>query len=401
MPPPALRSERERKILLLCPNREVAAQLLPLVSAHAPETAIIPQYSYPPAGTLARLLATPGLQLCFLEVESERETALHLTADIAARQPGLPIVVLLSGNDPDLILRCLRQGASEFLIQPFTADQLTAALEKLHRFQPSGSQVPEKLARLYCVMPGKGACGATSIACNLAYRLKAPGNSKVLLADLDPLTGTVAFLLKLKSSYSVVDALAHVDRLDADLWKVLVNPVSGIDILLSPEDPPNGSSEDWDAAGLLRYCRRLYDVVVVDSGCAYGDWNLALARLADELLLVTTNELPALHATQRTLAFLGGNGLDRSQIRLVVNRYSADRGLATPAIEEALQGRIFHTLPSDYEAIQKAMMDGKPVPIASRFGKSVAALADRLTGRQRPAKSASLLSGLASWFGRR
>ncbi len=401
MPPPELSSERERKILLLCPDREAAAQLLPLVGAQAPEAVVTTHYSYPPASALFKLLATPAFHLCFLEVESDREAALRLTTDIAARQPGLPIVVLLADNDSDLILRCLRQGASEFLIQPFTADQLTAALEKLRRFRPPGSQAPENLARLYCVMPGKGACGATSIACNLAYRLKVQGNSKVLLADLDPLTGTVAFLLKLKSNYSFVDALAHVDRLDADLWKVLVNPTAGIDILLSPEDPPNGASEDWDAAGLLRYCRRLYDVVVVDSGGAYGDWNIALARLADELLLVTTNELPALHATQRTLAFLGGHGLDPSQIRLVVNRYSADRGLATPAIEEALQGRLFHTLPSDYDAIQKALMDGKPVPIASRFGKSIAALADRLTGRQRPPKSASLLSGLASLFKRR
>ena len=50
-------------------------------------------------------------------------------------------------------------------------------------------------------MPAKGAAGATTIACNLAYQCKRLGASKILLADLDPLTGTVSFVLKLKSTY--------------------------------------------------------------------------------------------------------------------------------------------------------------------------------------------------------
>ena len=51
-------------------------------------------------------------------------------------------------------------------------------------------------------MPAKGACGATTIACNLAFQWKRLGAKKILLADLDPLTGTLSFLLKIKSIYS-------------------------------------------------------------------------------------------------------------------------------------------------------------------------------------------------------
>ena len=39
-------------------------------------------------------------------------------------------------------------------------------------------------------MPAKGACGATTIAWNLAARWKKASNQRILLADLDALTGT-------------------------------------------------------------------------------------------------------------------------------------------------------------------------------------------------------------------
>ena len=136
---------------------------------------------------------------------------------------------------PDLILRCLRAGALDFLIQPFTADQLDAALAKVARMQPSGEGAGKEPAKIFAVMPAKGACGATTIACNLAFQWKRLGAKKILLADLDPLTGTLSFLLKIKSIYSFLDALQRSHELDVDLWNAMVTPVNGVDVLLAPE----------------------------------------------------------------------------------------------------------------------------------------------------------------------
>lgn len=391
MPLAAHAADREIKSLLICPDRSQAAELIRLVSERAP--AVIAHYGYPSGADLIGLLTRPRPGLCFLDAESDRETALRLIAEISARAPGLPVVALLAGNNPDLILRCLRQGASEFLIRPFSREQLEAVWERVARPRLAVEPAGEKLGRLLCVAPGKGACGATSTASTLAFQLKRSGKSKVLLADLDPLTGTIAFTLKLKSSYSFLDALTHAERLDADLWKVLVNPCHGVDVLLSPEEPM-GSGEDWDPTGLLNFCRRTYDVTVVDAGGVFGEWNLSLARLADELLLVTTNELPALHATQRAISHLEESGLNRERLRVVVNRYSPERGLTPESIETALECPVFHTLLSDQESLQKALMDGKPVAPGSRFGKSVSALAARLSGEAAQSRDGSLLASL-------
>jgi len=60
---------------------------------------------------------------------------------------------------------------------------------------------------IVAVIPAKGACGASTIAANLAFQWKRSSGQRILLVDLDPLTGTISFMLKIKSIYSFLDAL--------------------------------------------------------------------------------------------------------------------------------------------------------------------------------------------------
>ena len=260
----------------------------------------------------------------------------RLIPDLLRLDPKLPIVVVLNSNDPELVLRCLRHGASDFLIQPFTSDQVEAALQKVARLQPANAGKPGKV---YCFMPAKGGCGASTIASNFAYQLKRTGDKRILLADLDPLAGTLSFLLKIKSNYSFMDALARSAEIDADLWKAVINSRQGVDVLLSPEAMTEGMSDLTNASSIVEYARGTYDLVVLDAGGVYGDWNLSQAQRADEILLVTTNELTALQAVQRALGYLEANGVQRYKIKLIVNRYDRHAGLSKDVIGTALTHR--------------------------------------------------------------
>jgi pilus assembly protein CpaE len=384
------------QILLICPNSRMSAELAGALASELPAARLVIVDNYPNRAEATRLAGK--VEFCLLDVDSEVTAAAALLAWLGAVAPGVPVISLLRSNDPDLILRCLRGGADDFLIQPFTADQLRAVLKKLARVRTGLSAPQEDGGRVICIMPGKGACGATTIACNLAFALRRLSGGRVLLADLDGLTGTVAFVLKLKSSYSFVDAVTHSGVLDPDVWRVLVTPSRGIDVLLSPESPVDCYSEPLDPAALVGSSRQGYDFVVLDSGGSYGDWNLALARLADDLLLVTTNELPALHATQRTLAHLERSGLSRSKPRMVLNRYHARIGLPGDAIGQALGAKVSATLPSDYEGLQKALMEGQPAAPTTVFGQAVASLARTLTGVATDARKASPFSRLRGLF---
>jgi len=377
----------------------MADELVPLLETQLAGVPATHLRNYPSPRDLAGAVGGGAPHLVFLDAVSDPEQAMQLLAEMVRLGPSVQVIALLTGNDPDLVLRCLRTGAIDFLIQPFTGDQLEGAQAKLARLQPAAGDAPGKeRSKIFAVMPAKGACGATTIACNLAFQFKRLGAKKILLADLDPLTGTLSFLLKIKSTYSFLDTLQCAHDLDADLWGAMVTNVNGVDVLLAPELMVEGTQDLRDPAPILEYARHAYDVIVVDTGGVYGDWNLNQARLASELLLVTTNELPALQATQRALSYLDTNRIGRWKVRLIVNRYHRDVGLSREVIGTALHTEVFEILPSDYEAVQKSLLEGKPIPSNTAFGKGIVQLADRLSGRSDPVKKTSALGGLLGLF---
>jgi len=386
-----------RRVVVISPNAHMVAELEPILHAHLADALTSTFKGYPSPRDLAGALTTTAAHLVFLDAVSDREPALSLLAELARVGSHVQIVALMSGNEPDLILRCLRAGAMDFLVQPFTSDQLEGALAKLARIQPT-LDPGRQPAKIIAVMPAKGACGATTIACNLAYHWKRLGAKKILLADLDPLAGTLSFLLKIKSTYSFLDALSHAHELDKDLWHAMVTDKHGVDVLLAPEMMPENPQDARDPSPILDFARHIYDVIVLDAGSVYGEWNLTQARQANEILLVTTNELPALQAAQRALSYLDANRIGRWKVRLVVNRYHRDVGLNREVISTALHTEVFGSVPSDYDGVQKSLMEGKPVPFATPFGKSLAQLTERLSGTAETTKKTSGLSGLLGLF---
>lgn len=383
------------KVLLICPNPSLVGELTPLLAEYLPFSPALELNEYPTRAVLSEALQNQGANICFVDVSANPDWAVALLSDLSILDPKLPIVAIHDGNDPDYILRTLRQGATEFLFRPLTSEHFAPVMERIASGHlGNGSHN----CKMYCVMPAKGACGASTLACNLAHYCKKVGAKRVLLADLDPLTGTISFQLKLKQSYSFMEALTRGQQMDADIWKGLVINSGGIDVLLAPDQPVHGIDENYSAAAIMEFTRSLYDVVVADCSGAYGQWSLTLARTCDELLLVTTNELPALQSTQRALAYLERSRIDRSKIRILVNRYHKDIGLSRDVIEAALHTDVYHLIPSDYESLQRALVEGKPIPVGTDVGKAIMGLAEKLSGKTR-ATPPPKTSSLANLFG--
>lgn len=385
------------RALLLGLDPLTKRDLLPFFRVHFPRFATSELPPSPSRQELSTALKDRLPTFCLLEVGKNPDHKLTVIADLLALEPKLWIVVILQNNDANFILRSLRSGAGDFLLPPFTPDQFEAAAQKIvKQFPPTGSSDP---GRVYCVIPAKGGCGATTLACNLTYQWKRFGSKRILLADLDPLTGVVSFLLKLKSSYSFLDVMQRSADIDSDMWKVMVTNRLGVDVLLAPEKMVEAAATLTDAGDLIDYARFHYETTIIDAGSAYGEWNLSLAQASDELLLVVTNELASLHGAQRSMAYFDQNGIDRSKTHLIVDRYDPNTGLSRDVIEQALRMDIYLIIPSDKDAVQKALMQGKPVPDTTAFGKSVVRLAERLSGHdEAPSKAKS--SALAALFQR-
>ena len=375
-----------------------------LLRATLPTSPVQELGNYPDSKGLQQMLGTHHPNVCFVDFAGDIDTALNLVNLINQTDPGIGVVALMPTNNPELILRSMRHGATEFMMSPLNQDQLQGALNKLYRTLPKEKTEPRSLAKTISVIPAKGACGATTIAACLAFQVRRLGHKRVLLADLDPLAGTISFLLKVKCAYSFMDVLHRDGELDKDLWKAMVTNRENIDVLLSPENISDAAMDLQDASPILDYARTAYDVIVMDAGSAYGAWNISQAALADEVLLITTNELPALQAAQRAMGYFDSNGIPRQKVKLVVNRFSKDVGLSREVVATALGVEIFEIIPSDYDTIQKGLLEGKPIASSTGVGKAIAQAAEKLVGRNETAKekksSSSPLSSLLSLFGR-
>ena len=332
---------------------------------------------YPRRGAVVSIVEQHRSNVLFLDVASNHDHAMTVLAEAA---PVLPVIALNPANDADLILRCLRREASEFLFGAVTPGQVQTVLDRVARMRsPAG---PKKAGSVCCVIPGKVGCGSSTIAAHLALALHARCGSSVLLADADILSGSISFLLKLKSDFTLENAIRDWGRMDLDLWSRMVARQCGIDVLPAPESASRLEIDKVLARELAAFCREHYDVAVFDTGGAGSASTHWLAQAADQVLLVATNELAALHSTRRAIERFEANGLARALLRVVVNRYTPSTGFKLSEVSTALRLPVYADLANDYEGVQSALLEGRPVAPESCLGVGVAALADRIAGRQ-------------------
>jgi len=177
-------------------------------------------------------------------------------------------------------------------------------------------------ARVLAVVSGKGGVGKTSLAVNLAIGLAAAGR-RVLLLDADIGLANVDLLLGQRPR----GHLGHVLAGRMTLADVVQEGPAGIAWIPGASQMPalaRISQKRRDAVlGGLSDLETQHDLVVLDAPAGIGPGVLALARQADELVLVTTPEPTSIvdaYALLKAAAASGAPGAPGlGQIRLVVN----------------------------------------------------------------------------------
>jgi two-component system, chemotaxis family, chemotaxis protein CheY len=82
---------------------------------------------------IAKLGATPGIGLVITDVNMPRMNGLEMLEKVKAggKNASLPIIVLTTEGKAELVDRAKKAGATAWVIKPFKADLLIAAIKKL------------------------------------------------------------------------------------------------------------------------------------------------------------------------------------------------------------------------------------------------------------------------------
>jgi pilus assembly protein CpaE len=295
------------------------------------------------------------------------------------------VIVLHPNQDAQAILTALRAGATEFLFPPF-ADQLKAALERIAAERHRDIEATKSGGRAIGFVSAKGGCGATTIAAYTATRLAVRWGQKSLIADLDSEAGMIGFLFKSASPYSSFDALRNVQRLDTNYWSALVsNGIPNLEVLAGPPPPaPSHSFTSEQIRYVLHFGRKQYGWVVADLGRGITEFSMRVFEELDDLFLVTTMEIPALHRSKQMAQRLLQGGLAESRLKLLLNRAPKRSDLTLDEIRSAIGIPVFATVPNDYGVIQDAYAERTMAPATTALGRGIDELVNKIGGFSKP-----------------
>jgi len=324
--------------------------------------------TYPPSlDDLPRLLQLEH-DIILIECDSNPEYALDLVEGICAS--GKATVMVYSRetdpelSDPDLLMRCMRAGAREFLSKPFGSSIVAEALVRAAARRPPARVAKKSSGRLLVFCGAKGGAGVTAIACNFAVALARESAQSTLLIDLDLPLGGVALSLGVTTEYSTTDALESFNRLDASLLsKLLSKHSSGVSVLAAPGRFTEYRTSPEAIERLLTVARQGFENVVVDMGSKLDSSNGADPfKDATTVYLVTQTGIPELRNANRLISqYFSG---DTSNLEIVLNRHES-RGMrvSDEDINKALTQPAKWKIPNDYAAMRRMQDSTTPTTL--------------------------------------
>jgi pilus assembly protein CpaE len=316
-----------------------------------------------------------------VDISSWKEPLESLVTSIRSAIGDPMIIALNTSAEASVILSSLRAGVNEYLFPPIQ-EPLKKSLEK-RSAERSRRRDGAKGGggKSFAFLSAKGGCGATTIACHAAQELGRQ-NQKVLLTDLDLDAGMVGFITKTKAVYSILDAVNNLHRLDISYWKALVsNGIPGVEIIAAPLALASKQQpKDDQVRHVLAFARPHYDWTLVDLGRGLSRMAMAALEEIDEVCLVTTLEVPALHQSKQIVQTLLDSGYGKARIRLVLNRAPKRLDITPGELEKMLGIPIFSMIPNDYPELYETYAEGRMLNPGSDLGKQIARMATKLAG---------------------
>ena len=327
------------------------------------------------------------------------------TEIISNTVPESPIIMMSVQGEQDYLRRSMLAGAREFLVKPFSADELVNAIRHVHEIEkvkraryaqtapaasahapsPTSASAAHR-GKIITFFSPKGGVGRTTIATNLAVALHQSTGQPVALVDGSLPFGDIAVILNMSpKAKTIADLVGSFDQVDAEvLESVLVPHSTGIKVLLAPPTPEAAELITGpNIKKILETLRGSYAYVVVDTWPSFQEQVLTMLDVADVILTLMTLEITSLKNVRVFMEIAEKLGYDEHKVQLVANRNDSSGGIKASDVESSLARKIPHTIVSDGRALVLAVNRGVPFVIShrdSQVAKDIFTLADKLSG---------------------
>ena len=330
-----------------------------------------------------------------------------ITATDAIRKvlPFVQIVILSVQSDSNYMRRAMMAGATDFLTKPPTIDELNSAIrragvkahaERAKLGQTAGMQVSMPgspmvatpmghMGHIITVYSPKGGSGCTMLATNLAVCLNNEDTS-VVLVDGNLQFGDVAVFLNEQGKFSVADLAPRVDELDAEVVESVTvkHAQSGVRVLIAPTRPEyadNITGEQFNK--ILNFLRQMYAYVIVDTASALNDITLNAIDVSDLVILLATQDIPAIKNARLFLDVADAAGMDRRRFLFVMNRFDKRIGITPEKVGENLKQEVAAVIPLE-ERVIVSVNRGIPIILVDKsrpISRSILSLTELIRQR--------------------
>jgi pilus assembly protein CpaE len=369
----------ELAALLIAQDRDLAQQFHLSIS-HTHAFQILEDLKrYPSEQMLETRLRQFRPAVVLVDLAADSETACSLIRFLASRTPPVAVIGLDHTSRPEIVMRALSLGASEFFTAPFEARaQQDAVASILRQKRPEPAETaPGRVVAFSSAKPGSG---ASVVACHAAYSLAHLTHKRILLADLDLAGGTVGFYTRVEHSHSFLDVLGQTGEADAAFWSRRVVHSRGVDVLPAPSVPGAFPDDPIALRQALDHARRYYDWTVLDLPSIFHRVSLMVLAEADSTFLISTPELPSLHLARKAIHVLAKAGFAPDRFDVVVSQIGRKEGMRGSEIERILGHAVSASIPDDHGGLHAAAALGEMLKADGTLGKAIEQLAGRLAG---------------------
>lgn len=326
-------------------------------------------------------------QILFVDLSESGDPLNDINALAEVCEPGTVVIAAGQVNDVRLFRDLVASGIQDYLLKPFSADQLRDAFASAQAVFNAPRHVDASIERphmMAAVIGARGGAGASTMATSIAWMMGDRAGRSTALLDLDVHFGTGALVLDLEPGRGLTDAIENPSRIDGLFIERAMVKANDKLAILSAEAPINQPMLTDGAAfyQLQEEMRAAFETTIIDLPRAMLVQHPHLMQDVQTTVVVTELTLASARDVIRILSWLKSNA-PQTNIIVVANRVttSGPSEISRKDFESSIERKIDYAVAFDPKVVTQAAKLGKTVAEAgkgTKVGAAIAEIVDRL-----------------------